>query len=196
MHFTGMNGMPRRIYAYYGGMGWDFWNLVSTLGAFILAAGFVIFIYNMSRSWRSGERASADPWDGRTLEWSIPSPPPEYNFVEVPHVQDRDDWWEEKQRRRERREVPVVAGGSDQEEGHNIHLPQPSYWPFFVSLGIFIAGFGLVYLINMNEAGIRTLNYVALTTAVIGVCIGMVSVYAWSFEPVNDPDPDGEHGAY
>ena len=196
MHFTGLNGMPRRIYAYYGGMGWDFWNLVSTVGAFILAAGFVIFIYNMARSWRSGERASADPWDARTLEWSIPSPPPEYNFAEIPHVQDRDDWWEEKQRRRERREVPVVAGGSDQEEGHNIHLPQPSYWPFFVSLGIFIVGFGLVYLINMNEAGVRTVNYVALTTAVVGVFIGMVSVYAWSFEPVNDPDPNGEHGAY
>ena len=196
MHFTGMNGMPRRIYAYYGGMGWDFWNLVSTVGAFILAAGFVIFIYNMARSWRKGELAGADPWDGRTLEWSIPSPPPEYNFVEVPHVQDRDDWWEEKQRRRERREVPVVAGGSDQEDAHDIHLPQPSYWPFFVSLGIFIAGFGLVYLINMSEAGVRTVNYVALTTAVIGVFIGMVSVYAWSFEPVNDPEPDGEHGAY
>ena len=101
-----------------------------------------------------------------------------------------------EQRRRERRAVPVVAGGSEQEDAHDIHLPQPSYWPFFVSLGIFITGFGLVYLINMNEVGVRTVNYVALTAAVVGLFIGMVSVYAWSFEPVNDPDPDGEHGAH
>ena len=199
MHFTGMNGMPRRIYTYYGGMGWDFWNMVSTLGALLLVVGFLIFIYNMAKSWKNGEVAGADPWDGRTLEWSIPSPPPEYNFAEIPNVQDRDDWWEEKQRRRELAPgapVPVVAGGSDTEDSHDIHLPQPSYWPFFVSLGLFIGGMGLVYLINVSEAGIRTLNWVALTTTVIGVIIGMVSVYAWSFEPVNDPEPDGGHTAH
>ncbi len=196
MHFTGLNGMPRRIYTYYGGMGWDFWNMVSTVGAVLLTVGFLIFIYNMARSWKKGETAGADPWDGRTLEWSIPSPPPEYNFVEVPNVQDRDDWWEEKQRRREPAAVPVIAGGSDSDDAHDIHLPQPSYWPFFVSLGLFIGGMGLVYLINVTDAGIRTLNYVALTTTVVGVLIGMVSVYAWSFEPVNDPEPDGEHAAH
>ncbi len=197
MHFTGLDGMPRRIYTYYSGMGWDFWNLVSTLGAFMLAIGFLFFIYNMWKSWTKGELAGADPWDGRTLEWSIPSPPPEYNFVEIPNVQDRDDWWEEKQRRqREATEVPVVAGASDEEEEHHdIHLPQPSYWPFFVSLGLFIAGFGLVYLMNVDAAGIRTLNWTALTATVLGVVIGMVSVYRWSFEPVNDPEPDGEHAA-
>ena len=199
MHFTGMNGMPRRIYTYYGGMGWDFWNMVSTLGALLLVIGFLIFIYNMARNWKKGEIAGADPWDGRTLEWSIPSPPPEYNFAEIPNVQDRDDWWEEKQRRRELAPgapVLVVAGGSDSEDAHDIHLPQPSYWPFFVSLGLFIGGMGLVYLINVSETGLRTLNVVALTTTVIGVIIGMVSVYAWSFEPVNDPEPDGGHAAH
>ena len=121
MHFTGMNGMPRRIYTYYSGMGWDFWNLVSTAGAFLLLFGFLFFIYNMWKSWKSGEAAEADPWDGRTLEWSIPSPPPEYNFAEIPEVEDRDDWWEKKQRQREEAVavptgVPVVAGGSDDEE--------------------------------------------------------------------------------
>ena len=198
MHFTGLNGMPRRIYTYYGGMGWDFWNLISTLGALTLAVGFLFFIYNMWRSQTKGELAGADPWDGRTLEWSIPSPPPEYNFVEIPNVQDRDDWWEEKQRRRESTgvPVPVVAGGSDQEDEHDIHLPQPSYWPLLVSLGLFIAGFGLVYLMNVDAAGIRSLNFVALTSTVVGVIIGMVSVYRWSFEPVNDPEPDGALAAY
>ena len=164
MHFTGLNGMPRRIYAYYSGMGWDFWNLVSTLGG-VHPSGRIRNLHLQHGPELAQRRASQRGpvgWSGR-WEWSIPSPPPEYNFAEVPHVQDRDDWWEEKQRRRERREAPVVAGGSEQEDAHNIHLPQPSYWPFFVSLGLFIVGFSLVYLINMNEAGIRTVNYVALT---------------------------------
>ena len=199
MHFTGLDGMPRRIYTYYGGMGWDFWNLVSTAGAFVLAFGLLVFVYNMYRSWGKGEAAGSDPWDGRTIEWSIPSPPPEYNFAEIPHVEDRDDWWEEKQRRRERRReaVPVVAGGSD-ENGHgDIHLPQPSYWPFFASLGLFIGGAAMVYLMNVDAAtGARTINWPALAISATGFFIGIVSVYRWSFEPVNDPEPDdGGHSA-
>ena len=197
MHFTGLDGMPRRIYTYYGGMGWDFWNMVSTIGVFFLAFGFLVFIYNMYKSWGKGEPAGADPWDGRTLEWSIPSPPPEYNFDEIPHVEDRDDWWEEKQRRRERQRdaVPVIAGGSD-ENGHGIHLPQPSYWPFFVSLGLFIGGMAMVYLMNVDPAtGARTINWPALVISAAGFFMGIVSVYRWSFEPVNDPEPeDGGHG--
>ena len=193
MHFTGLDGMPRRIYTYYGGMGWDFWNLVSTAGAFILALGLLVFIYNMYRSWGKGEAAGSDPWDGRTIEWSIPSPPPEYNFAEIPQIEDRDDWWEEKQRGRERRReaVPVIAGGSD-ENGHGIHLPQPSYWPFFASLGLFIGGMAMIYLINVDAAtGARAVNWPALAISAGGFFMGIVSVYRWSFEPVNDPEPEG-----
>ena len=195
MHFTGMNGMPRRIYAYYGGMGWDFWNLVSTLGAFILAAGFVIFIYNMARSWRSGERASADPWDGRTLEWSIPSPPPEYNFAEIRTFRTgRLVGGEAATARATRgasRRRRLRSGRGTQ------HPPAAAVVLALLRLARHLHHrVRLVYLMNMNEAGVRTVNYVALTTAVIGVLIGMVSVYAWSFEPVNDRNRDGEHGAY
>ena len=83
MHFVGLDGMPRRIYTYVDGMGWELWNGVSTFGVFILIAGFLVFIYNMVNSWKNGEPAPGDPWDARTLEWSIPSPPPEYNFKEM-----------------------------------------------------------------------------------------------------------------
>ena len=196
MHFTGLDGMPRRIYTYYGGMGWDFWNIVSTAGAFVLAFGLLVFIYNMYRSWSKGEAAGSDPWDARTIEWSIPSPPPEYNFAVIPHIEDRDDWWEEKQRGRERRReaVPVVAGASD-ENGHDIHLPQPSYWPFFVSLGLFIGGMAMIYLMNVDPAtGARTVNWTALVISAAGFFLGIVSVYRWSFEPVNDPEPEGGGG--
>ena len=127
--------------------------------------------------------AGADPWDGRTLEWSIPSPPPEYNFAEIPEVHDRDDWWARK-RREVRREVPVGGGSGEDDEEHDIHMPQPSYWPFVVSCGILIGAFGLVYPVA---------NY---AIAAIGVFIGTVAVYAWSFEPVNDPEEGGDHAAH
>ena len=180
MHFTGLDGMPRRVYTYADGMGWDMWSGVSTVGAFILALSVLVFIHNVVTSWIKGERAEADPWDGRTLEWSIPSPPPEYNFAEIPTVHDRDDWWAQKRRKVERPGAPLpVAGGSGYGgEEHAIHLPQPSYWPIVVSIGLLIGGYGLIY-------------NVAVTA--VGAAIGMISVYAWSFEPVNEPEQDSTH---
>ena len=177
MHFTGLDGMPRRIYTFAEGMGWEFWSGVSTAGAFMLAFSILIFLHNIVTSWIKGERAEGDPWDARTLEWSIPSPPPEYNFEEIPTVRDRDDWWARKRRKVERPGDPVpVAGGSGYGgTEHSIHLPQPSYWPIIVSIGLLIAGYGLIY------------NF---AVSVVGVLIGMVAVYAWSFEPVNDPEED------
>jgi cytochrome c oxidase subunit 1 len=171
MHFTGMDGMPRRIYTYASGMGWDFWNIISTVGAYVIAASILVFIYNVVMSWRKGEKATSDPWDARTLEWSIPSPPPEYNFAEIPVVHDRDEWWAQKRREVRPHGVPV-AGGSGEEERHSIHMPQPSYWPLIVSIGLLIGGYGLLY---------------NLAVAAIGGAIAMVAVYAWSFEPVNEP---------
>ena len=171
MHFTGLDGMPRRIYTYSGDMGWDFWNMVSTGGSAILALGLLVFMHNIISSWRNGEKAEGDPWDGRTLEWSIPSPPPEHNFDVIPTVYDRDDWWSQK-RREVRRAVPV-AGGSGEQEHHSIHLPQPSYWPIVVSIGLLAGGYGLIY---------------NLAVAAIGGAIAMIAIYAWSFEPVNEPE--------
>ena len=86
MHFVGLDGMPRRIYTYVEGMGWEFWNGVATGGVFILIIGFLLVMDNIGRNWRNGKAAPADPWDARTLEWSIASPPPEYNFKEIPVV--------------------------------------------------------------------------------------------------------------
>ena len=181
-HFLGLDGMPRRIYTYDAAMGWNFWNGVSTFGVILMAIGILIFMHNIVRSWRKGELAGGDPWDGRTLEWSISSPPPEHNFDEIPTVYDRDDWWARK-RREVRRAVPVAGGSGEDEEHHDIHLPQPSYWPLVVSIGIFIGGFGLVYPVGFYSI------------AIVGVLIGTIGVYAWSFEPVNDPE-EGEQAAH
>lgn len=180
MHFVGLDGMPRRIYTYVEGMGWEFWNGISTFGAVILMLGFLIFIQNMIKSWKSGEPAPGDPWDARTLEWSIPSPPPEYNFKEIPVVRSLDDWWVSKQRGPQRN-IPASGGSGD--EAHGIHLPQASYWPIVVSLGIFIAAYGVVFN-----------NFlIPWSMAIIGTFIGFVGVYAWSLEPVNDPDEETGH---
>ena len=174
MHFTGLDGMPRRIYTYDANMGWEIWNTFSSGGAALLAVGMVALIYNVVSGWIKGKRAEGDPWDARTLEWSIASPPPEYNFVEIPTVTEVDDWWATK-RRKER--TPVIAGASEDEE-HSIHLPQPSYWPIVVSIGLLIGGYGLIY------------HY---AISVVGVAIALFGVYAWSFEPVNDPDEGSDH---
>src|SRR6266702_23115 len=89
-HILGLQGMPRRIYRYPAGRGWEFWNMVSSIGSFMIAASILLFVYNVVRSMRRGKVAGADPWDARTLEWSIPSPPPAYNFEEIPVVQSVD----------------------------------------------------------------------------------------------------------
>jgi hypothetical protein len=74
-------------------MGWDFWNMVATAGAILIAISVLVFIYNAVYSVRYGVVAGPDPWDGRTLEWLIPSPPPAYNFAEIPTVHGRDELW-------------------------------------------------------------------------------------------------------
>ena len=179
MHFLGLDGMPRRIVTYDSDMGWNLWNMVSSIGALMVGLSVLVFMINVILSYRKGEVAGADPWDARTLEWSIPSPPPEYNFAQIPTVHDRDAFWAQK--REGVRAVPV-AGGSEE---HDVHLPQPSYWPFVVSAGILIAGYGLIYLGNNNP--------IAIAVAVIGTFIAMFAIYAWSFEPVNDPDEGSGH---
>src|SRR3989304_5804018 len=117
MMILGLLGMPRRIHSYPEGFGWDLWNLIATVGAFTIALSILAFIANVIVSLRSKERVGADPWDGRTLEWSIPSPVPPYNFAEIPVVHSRDAFWHQKYAEDEQgRPLPVVAGGAHAEE--------------------------------------------------------------------------------
>src|SRR5205085_12116262 len=96
MHFLGLEGQPRRTYTYPKGMGWDTLNLLSTIGAFIIAVSVLTYLVNVIYTTKRGPIASRDPWDARTLEWSTPSPPPEYNFLHSPIVTHRDEWWHRK----------------------------------------------------------------------------------------------------
>jgi cytochrome c oxidase subunit 1 len=96
MHVPGLLGMPRRIYTYEAGRGWEGWNLVVGLGALFQAAATLIFCYNLVRSYKHGELAGRDPWDAWTLEWSTSSPPPSYNFATEPSVGSRRPLWDLK----------------------------------------------------------------------------------------------------
>jgi cytochrome c oxidase subunit 1/cytochrome c oxidase subunit I+III len=96
MHISGLLGMPRRVYTYADGMGWDLLNLISTLGSFVFAIGVLIFIANVVISYRRGREAGNNPWDAPTLEWATTSPPPPYNFVVIPTVGSRHPLWEDR----------------------------------------------------------------------------------------------------
>src|SRR6201997_4442101 len=96
MHVPGILGMPRRIYTYEPGRGWDIWNLIVTAGVFFQAAGLLVFIGNLIWSYFRGKAAGSDPWDAWTLEWSTNSPPPAYNFAVIPMVKSRRPLWDLK----------------------------------------------------------------------------------------------------
>jgi cytochrome c oxidase subunit 1 len=95
-HFAGFLGMPRRIYTYHPGRGWEIWNLISTIGAFVQGIGILFFVINLFWSGRKGKIAGDDPWDAWTLEWTTTSPPPDYNYDKIPTVSSRRPLWDLK----------------------------------------------------------------------------------------------------
>ena len=173
MHILGLVGMPRRVGTYPADAGWEPYNLLQTVGAFLLAVSVMIFVHNFLRSWIKGERAGADPWDGRTLEWSIPSPPPHYNFVEIPTVHSREPHWDAKMEAGhsngpiEASNGPVEAAYGE-EEHHDIHMPSPSYYPLITAVGLALAG--ALFVIHPWYSA-------------IGVSITAIGLYGWAAEP-------------
>jgi cytochrome c oxidase subunit 1 len=179
-HMLGLQGMPRRIYTYDKGLGMDFWNLVSTIGAFTIALSILVFLYNVARSYRFRTPAGADPWDGRTLEWTIPSPTPAYNFAEQPEVHDLDDFWHRKYGEdaegRMVKLAPPVTEGSRNYHATDVHLPSPSYFPLTAAFGLPVVGYGMIYH--------------AYVVVAVGLLIVIGSLYAWGLEPSTAPhDP-------
>ncbi len=170
MHLVGLHGMPRRVYTYPAGLGFEFLNQLETAGSFLLAASFLVFGWNL---WRNvfrghGAPAPADPWNGATLEWAIPSPPQEFNFPEVPQVESRDPLWEMKRERGGALPEPGRVSGA------GIHMPNPSYWPFVCALGVLVFFVGLMFPLG-------TATQLAVTIG--GGLLTVYAMYRWAFEP-------------
>jgi cytochrome c oxidase subunit 1 len=137
-HFLGLMGMPRRVFTFLPGQGWETGNLISTIGAFFMAAGTIVLLINIVITTVKGKKAEADAWGvGRTLEWAVSSPAPEYNFAQTPLVRGLDALWVEK--------MEGKKGLTPAEPLGDIHMPNPSFLPFVISLGLFIASFGFMY---------------------------------------------------
>ena len=95
-HISGFLGMPRRIFTYDAGRGWELWNLISTVGVIIQSIGILLFVFNLIYSYVKGKKAGNDPWDAWSLEWATSSPPPSYNFETIPEVRSRRPLWDLK----------------------------------------------------------------------------------------------------
>jgi len=140
-HFLGLMGMPRRIATYLPGQGLDIGNLVSSIGAGFMALGVIVLLYNIVITSVKNVKVGNDPWeDGRTLEWALPSPPPFYNFKQLPFVRGVDTYWIEKMEGK--KEITPAEPVGD------IHMPNGSILPVFISLGFFIASFGCIYRVE------------------------------------------------
>ena len=181
MHWLGLQGQVRRTWVYAEETNLGFWNLIVTIGAFILAVAILVFMANWIYSRRKGEKAPFDPWDARTIEWSIPSPTPVWNFSKAPEIKSLDDFWHQKYGEDEDGRA-VRREGTDElllkleEEGLNpdeeIHLPSPSYFPLILAFGLPFLGYAIIYK--------------SVPLALVGVILLLVGGFGWGTEPLEE----------
>lgn len=186
MHLTGLLGMPRRIYTYEAGLGWDLPNAVSSLGSFILAMGIAMILLDILLHFRIGRAAGSNPWHADSLEWATDLPPQPYNFISLPPISTRHPMWDHPDL-----QTTVAAGqhslseidhgrretwGSDPVTGkvrEVIHLPGNSCLPFFAALALSVLCVSLL---------LRTYSM-----ALIAVGVSLVFLLRWSW--VNGAHP-------
>ncbi len=157
MHLSGLMGMPRRIYTYPAGMGWTGPNLASSVGAFVFALGVLLTLVNLFRSRTHGRPAGDNPWDAPTLEWSVPSPPPSYNFLRIPVVASRHPLWEDRlgegtgrsvldsDIRLEQGRETLATTPLDAEADAILKMPGDTAVPFLLALALTVLFFGLLW---------------------------------------------------
>ncbi|MEM8618182.1 MAG: cytochrome c oxidase subunit I [Actinomycetota bacterium] len=198
MHIIGLQGQPRRMYVWTenrageGFFNLGFWNLVATIGSFILAVGALLFFVNVWVS-RKNPPAPADPWDARSLEWMAENPPKEYNFERTPTVHALDEMFHRKYEdvgEGDAHDYVKVATAEEiqaAETAHrdpHIHLPSPSYWPIVLSFSLPVIAYGIIY---------------STLLVIVGLAIATVAMFGWALEPPTADDsefdpPEGDGG--
>jgi cytochrome c oxidase subunit I+III len=177
MHIVGLLGQPRRTYTYQPGLGWDIYNLIETIGAFVLALGILVTFLNWYRSLKRGPAAGNDPWGSETLEWATTSPPPEYNFEAIPTVRSLTPVWDQPDLKDGAQ--PPEKGGHTLAGGHLtmstslldarpqaiVHMPHESPWPLILSLAMLVLCYGLL------------ISNLALT--VVGALGNLLGIVGW-----------------
>jgi cytochrome c oxidase subunit 1 len=187
MHFLGLNGMPRRTWTYDSNMGWNEGNLFATCGAYLLGLGIFTYFAVLVWSLFKGQKCGNDPWDGRTLEWSIPSPPPEHNFDSIPSVHARDAWWYEKHHQDEIAQEKAALIRAEASHG-GIHMPDQSWYPIIAAFGLLIGAYNMAQL---HHPVVMFGNQVLASHLPLGIFGGVIllaACYLWSLE-----GPGGYH---
>jgi cytochrome o ubiquinol oxidase subunit 1 len=141
LYVAGLMGMTRRM-QHYDVLSWQPWLVVAAIGALVILAGIVSQLVQLAVSIRDREqlRVSADPWNGRTLEWSTASPPPAWNYAVLPHVTDIDAFWVRKQRMHAKQEQ-----GAQSRDYKPIEMPKNSPTGFITAFFAVVTGFALIW---------------------------------------------------
>jgi cytochrome c oxidase subunit I+III len=197
MHIVGMLGMPRRVYTYPAGIGWESYNLISTIGAFMIATSVAIFLFNLIKSTYSGKPIGDNPWEADSLEWNTSSPPLPHNFSVLPIVHSRHPLWEQKDLHQGdgATERLVQALGrwpttwraamvTSTLEGRPLEIFRvagPSIWPF-------VASIGLIVIFGSEIWSLRWL-------AAIGALIFVGSLIGWHW-PTKVPTSEADEQAF
>ena len=191
MHILGLQGQPRRMYQWTearageGFFNLAFWNMIASIGSFILTTGILMFLINVWVTWRNPTKAPLDPWDARSLEWMTTNPPKEHNFDVIPTVHHLDEFFHRKYEedatthtmKRVTTAEEIVAEQERNADKH-IHMPSPSYWPIVLAFGLPVITFGMIY---------------SHLISVVGGVIVLFAAYGWALESSTAPDSDFEN---
>ena len=187
MHILGLQGQPRRMYQWTAARAGEgffnlaFWNLVASIGSFVLAFGILLFLINVVQTTRKGAVAPLDPWDARSIEWMTTNPPKEHNFDVIPTVYHLDEFFHLKYTE-DANGVMVKSTTAEQimavqeaKADKHIHMPSPSYWPLVLALGLPITAYGVIF---------------STPIAVFGGVIILFSAFGLGLEPSTAKDTD------
>jgi cytochrome c oxidase subunit 1 len=208
MHFLGLDGMPRRISTYDAGQGWESNNHLASYGAALIIIGTVFFVYNWFVSMRNGAVAGNDPWGGATLEWTIPSPPPDYNFAQLPLVTSRYPLWDRKSPQitsevphgaRDEQKMDVKIAGKETGTAPapaDTRLNAPNAHPSAKELGIMMPTPTVRPLLAAFSLGCVFIGLIAhknLAIMFIAAALFVLSLYSWLLTPLEPEHHPAAH---